>query len=121
MWYKIAAMKVYTGTRAGERITVEVDGQPLDPRLDLRDFHANGFEWGYEGSGPSQLALALLADHGDPSTALGNYRQFVQIFIAEIEDDNWRLTSEEIDQRIGETAIVPMDLKTLMRKVKGEI
>ena len=111
----ISAMKTYTGMREGERVTVSVDGQALDPRLDLRDFHASGFEWGYEGSGPSQLALAGAA------AALGNYRKFVQIFIAEIEGDNWRLTSEEIDQRIGETAIVPMDLKTLMRKVKGEI
>ncbi|MBT4687744.1 MAG: hypothetical protein HOK21_09330 [Rhodospirillaceae bacterium] len=114
-------MKVYTGIREGERVTVSVDGQPLDARLDLRDFHASGFEWGYEGSGPSQLALAILADHADPQTALGNYRKFVQIFIAEIEDDSWRLTSDEINQRISETTIVPMDLKTLMRKVRGEI
>jgi uncharacterized protein (DUF2249 family) len=114
-------MKIYEGLRDGERITVRVDGQPLDARLDLRDFRASGFEWGYEGSGPSQLALAILADHADASTALGNYRNFVQIFIAEIEGDNWRLTSEDIDQRISQTIVVPMDLKTLMRKVKGEI
>ncbi len=114
-------MKTYTGIREGERVTVRVDDQPLDARLDLRDFHASGFEWGYEGSGPSQLALAILADHAGAAAALGNYRKFVQIFIAEIEGDSWRLTSEEIDQRIGETTIVPMDLKTLMRKVKGEI
>ena len=111
--------KTYTGMREGERVTVSVDGQALDPRLDLRDFHA--FEWGSEGSGPSQLALAILADHAGASAALGSYRKFVQIFIAEIEGDNWRLTSEDIDQRIGETIIVPMDLKTLIRKVKGEI
>jgi hypothetical protein len=117
----ITPMKVYTGIREGERVTVSVDGQPLDARLDLRDFHASGFEWGYEGSGPSQLALAILADHADPQTALGNYRKFVQIFNAEIEDDSWRLTSDEINQRISETTIVPMDLKTLMRKVRGEI
>ncbi|MDE0944683.1 MAG: DUF6166 domain-containing protein [Alphaproteobacteria bacterium] len=114
-------MKVYTGIREGEQVTVSVDGQPLDARLDLRDFHASGFEWGYEGSGPSQLAVAILADHADPQTALGNYRKFVQIFIAEIEGDSWRLTSDEINQRISETAIVPMDLETLMRKVRGEI
>jgi hypothetical protein len=114
-------MKTYTGIREGERVTVMVDGQALDPRLDLRNFHASGFEWGYEGSGPSQLALAILADHADASTALGNYRNFVQVIIAEIEEDSWRLTSEDIDQRVEETTIVPMDLKTLMRKVKGEI
>jgi hypothetical protein len=114
-------MKIYEGQRTGERVTVKVDGQPLDARADLRDFKASGFEWGYEGSGPSQLALAILADHADAQTALGNYRQFVRIFIADFDGDSWRLTSEEIDQRISETTIVPMDLKTLMRKVKGEI
>ena len=117
----IGPMKVYTGTRKGERVTVTVDGEALDPRLDLRDFQAGGFEWGYQGSGPSQLALAILADHAGPQAALGSYRHFVQAIIAEIETDTWRLTSAEIDQRIAQTTIVPMDLKTLLRKVKGEI
>ncbi|MBL6952921.1 MAG: hypothetical protein ISR50_09820 [Alphaproteobacteria bacterium] len=114
-------MKIYSGRREGERVTVTVDGQPLDPRLDLRDFKAAGFEWGYQGSGPSQLALAILAEHAGPQTALGNYRDFVQSVVAEIETDIWQLTGEDIDQRIAQTTIVPMDLKTLMRKVKGEI
>ena len=114
-------MKIYEGQRTGETVTVRVDRQPLDARLDLRDFHASGYEWGYEGGGPSQLALAILADHANAQTALGNYRKFVQIFVAEIEGDSWRLSSEEIDQRISQTTIVPIDLKTLMRKVKGEI
>jgi len=45
----------------------------------------------------------------------------VQIFVAEFEDDSWRLSSEEIDQRISQTTTVPMDLKILIRKVMGEI
>ena len=114
-------MKIYEGQRSGETVTVRVDDEPLNARLDLRDFRASGFEWGYEGSGPSQLALAILADHAHAQTALGNYRVFVQIVIAEIEGDSWRLTSEDIDQRVSETTIVPMDPKTLIRKVKGEI
>ncbi|MDA1100628.1 MAG: DUF6166 domain-containing protein [Proteobacteria bacterium] len=114
-------MKVYSGRREGERVTVTVDGQPLDPCLGLRNFQAGGFEWGYGGSGPSQLALAILAEHAGPQAAPGGYRHFVQTVIAEIETGNWRLTSDEIDQRIAPTTIVPMDLKTLMRKVKGEI
>jgi hypothetical protein len=35
---------------------------PLDPRHDLQIYGPSGFEWGYGGSGPAQLALALLAD-----------------------------------------------------------
>ncbi|MDP6344179.1 MAG: DUF6166 domain-containing protein [Alphaproteobacteria bacterium] len=114
-------MKTYAGKRQGEVVTVTVDGQPLDPRLDLRDFQASGFEWGYEGSGPSQLALAILAEHAGPEAALGGYRDFMQVIVAELEGDEWTLTGEEIDRRIGQVTMVPMDLKTLIRKVKGEI
>ena len=111
----IIAMKVFSDTC--ERVRVTVDEQPLDPRIDLRDFKASGFEWGYEGSGP----LAILAEHAGPQAAPGNYRRFVQAIIAEIEADTCQLTSTEIDQRIDQTTIVPMDLKTLIRKVKGDI
>jgi hypothetical protein len=40
-------------------------GGALDPRLDLRDHSPTGFECGYLGSGPAQLALAILADATD--------------------------------------------------------
>ena len=56
-------MKVYQGRREGHAVIVVVDGRPLNPRLDLWSHSPTGFEWGYGGSGPAQLALALLADH----------------------------------------------------------
>lgn len=36
---------------------------PLDPKLKLVNHSPTGFSWGYGGSGPAQLALAILADH----------------------------------------------------------
>ena len=50
---------------------------PLARRLDLRNHSPTGFEWGYEGSGPAQLALAILA-HAlqDDERALRFYRAF---------------------------------------------
>jgi len=33
--------------------------------LELADHSPSGFEWGYGGSGPAQLALALLLDYTD--------------------------------------------------------
>ena len=54
-------MKNYTGDRTIDGISVLVDGQPLDPRFDLRRLSGTGFEWTYEGGAPAQLALALLA------------------------------------------------------------
>lgn len=35
--------------------------QALDPRLDIAKHSPTGFEWGYGGSGPRQLAVAILA------------------------------------------------------------
>lgn len=34
----------------------------LNPRFDLWNHSPTGFQWGYGGSGPAQLSLALLAD-----------------------------------------------------------
>ena len=45
-------------------VFIEEDGvrRPLNPRYDLRNHSPTGFAWGYLGSGPAQLALAILAD-----------------------------------------------------------
>lgn len=48
---------------------VELDGKPLDPGPSQRVFNhsPDGFAWGYGGSGPAQLALALLLAAGIPA------------------------------------------------------
>ena len=64
-------MKTYKGHRCGHAADVTVNGKPLDPRLDLWNHSPTGFQWGYGGSGPAQLALALLADYlGDDEQAV---------------------------------------------------
>ena len=47
---------------------VTIDGWPLTPHrsLELRNHSPTGFAWGYHGSGPAQLALALLLETGLP-------------------------------------------------------
>ena len=66
-------MKHYLGDRTIDGVTVTVDGVPLDPRLQVKEFTKNGFEWSYEGPEPRQLALALLADHlGDDAAAMAS-------------------------------------------------
>ena len=46
------------------RAVVVEDGQAhdLDPRYDLANHSPDGFSWGYSGSGPAQLALAIVSD-----------------------------------------------------------
>jgi Family of unknown function (DUF6166) len=90
-------MKVYEGGRSLDGAVVTVDGVPLDPRFDIHRFNRMGFEWTYEGDGPRQLALALLADHlGDPRRALALTEVFMRGVVAEL-DNAWRLTGDEID------------------------
>jgi hypothetical protein len=91
-------MKRYEGRREGHAIIVTVDGRRLNPRHDLWNHSPNGFEWGYGGSGPAQLALAILADHlGDDQEALNFYQRFKWAIIAELPGCGWRLTTLEID------------------------
>ena len=94
-------MKRYAGSRTMDGVRVTVDGKPLNERYDIRKFSNGGFEWTYEGAGPSQLALALLADHlGDDIKALALYGSFMRDIVANLEND-WDLTSEEIDQALA--------------------
>jgi len=94
-------MKVYEGGRSLAGAVVTVDGRPLPLRLDLKRLSPAGFEWTYEGAGPAQLALAILADHfGDDQKALAHYEQFMRDVVA-VLDNAWRLTSADIDAAIG--------------------
>lgn len=57
----------------------------LPPRLDLRNHSPTGFAWGYGGSGPAQLALALLADAtGNDELALKHYQCFKAQVVANL-------------------------------------
>ena len=61
-------MKTYYGRRDKNGkcfVRVSDDGGKnnlLRLRLDLSNHSPTGYEWGYDGSGPAQLALAILAD-----------------------------------------------------------
>jgi hypothetical protein len=93
-------MKVYEGGRSLEGSIVTVDGKPLAPRYDLKRLSKTGFEWTFEGPGPAQLALALLADHlGDDGEALRRYEAFMRDVVAHL-DNAWRLTSAEIEEAL---------------------
>ena len=91
-------MKHYSGRREGYAVIVTVDGRRLNPRHDLWNHSPYGFEWGYAGSGPAQLALAILADHcANSEEALNLYQRFKWEVIAELPHREWILTSADID------------------------
>ena len=100
-------MKRYTGSRTEHGVTVTVDGVRLNSRLDLRNHSPTGFEWGYGGSGPAQLALAILADHlAIDAKALADYQNFKWHVVANLPLEGWTLSSAEIEEvlrRLAET------------------
>lgn len=59
--YEIVRVAGKEGSRG--KVLATVNGRPLNPRTDLFNHSPDGFEMGYGGSGPAQLALAILADH----------------------------------------------------------
>jgi hypothetical protein len=94
-------MKRYTGDRTIDGIEVLVDGTPLDPRTDIAELSSAGFEWSYEGEGPQQLALAILADHlGDPVRARKLSDAFMRTIVANFNNE-WELTSPDIAASIA--------------------
>jgi uncharacterized protein DUF6166 len=97
-------VKTYAGGRSLAGAMVTVDGAPLDPRYDLKRLSPTGFEWTYEGAGPAQLALALLADHlGDDARALALYERFMRAVVTEL-DNSWELSAADIDAALAAMA-----------------
>lgn len=94
-------MKTYEGRREGYAVVVTANNRPLNPRLDLYNHSPTGFEWGYPGSGPAQLALAILADHcGNDEQALNLYQRFKWAVVAGLHHKGWTLTSREVEQAL---------------------
>jgi len=112
-------MSTYIGTRTGEVISVTVDGEPLRTRLDLRALSSEGYEWGYVGSGPYQLALDILAHEVGDRRALGNYRSFCENSIARLKLDAWVLEGDQIEMSLQGVVEVNMTLEELLNKVRG--
>ena len=84
-------------TSAGCKVT-RPDGSPLPlaPSLALRRHSPTGWEWGYSGSGPAQLALALLLDVGAPAAvALQHCQRFKVGYVQRWRGARWTLDADE--------------------------
>ena len=88
-------MRTFHGKRtaAGMVVTVEAGGveRPLGLRLDLRNHSPTGFEVGYAGSGPAQLALAICATVVGDRRAEDVYQAFKERVVANIRAAEWWL------------------------------
>ncbi len=90
-------MKTFRGDRTIDGLMVTVDGQPLPVHDEIKRFNATGFEWGYDGAGPRQLALAILVEHlGDNAKALALAEGFMREGTANFNNE-WEMTTDDVD------------------------
>jgi hypothetical protein len=88
------ASRVWIECPANAGETQERSELPL--HLEVRAHSPTGFAWGYGGSGPAQLALALLVDAlGEREMAERHYQTFKRTHVGQW-GEKWTITAEEI-------------------------
>jgi hypothetical protein len=100
------SLKLYKGTRIvpGYKAVVYVDDKILDVESSrqIRDY-APDIEFGYFGSGPSQLALAILYDvTGNKDISLLYCQDFKRDYIAQFDQDGFILLESQVKSWIEE-------------------
>ena len=102
---KAVRKKVYRGHRFSDGSVLVTWSEGADGirkilpyRLDLQNHSPDGFNWGYDGSGPSQLALAMIADCRGDKEGLLWHTDFRRAFIAPIKGDSWEITEVQIQE-----------------------
>jgi hypothetical protein len=96
--FDMPKMNVYKGYRDRTgRLVVTVNNRGLLGRQDIINHSPDGFECGYCGSGPAQLALAILVNEVGKDLALKHYQDFKRHYVANWDPDGtWQITSAEI-------------------------
>lgn len=89
-------MKKFNLTGIESTRQVFLDGLEIFPERSQKLFNhsPDGFNWGYGGSGPAQLALAVLLELYDEETALNNYQHFKWEYIAVLPQDDFDVDFE---------------------------
>ena len=73
------------------------EARSLPPRTDVVDYRTSGFNWGYHGFGPSQLALAILVELIGVEKAKVYHQAFKDEVISRLPQDKpWVLTEAKV-------------------------
>lgn len=90
-------MNVYQGMRVDGNVVVTCNGRVFsaEPSLQVRNHSPAGFNWGYGGSGPAQLALAICMRELPLYLAVAVYQDFKAQVVARFDRDWFILTGHE--------------------------
>jgi hypothetical protein len=87
----------------GDIILKRINGRPATNVPHRLTKHSpTGYEWGYAGSGPADLALNILLMFVDPATAERLHQEFKQAFIATLPEEGGVIKREDIEHWIAE-------------------
>ncbi len=99
-----AAAVMYSGTRSnsGARVCRHEGAKVtlLNPRTNLRSHSPTGLEWGYGGSGPAQLALALAVDVAGAKAGQAVYQRLKWFLVARLPMGRWLISASRVHQAI---------------------
>lgn len=84
-------------TNLGNPVTVDGRMLLLEDSLAYVNHSPTGFTWGGFGSGPAQLAFAILLEIMGPEYAQRNYQQFKTDYIAKLPQADFEFTISPID------------------------
>jgi hypothetical protein len=107
-------MRRFVGVRDADgrtRVYVDDDGNPGAPRRRLQhrrhvySHSPTGFDWGYAGSGPAELARALVSEvTGDPEPSPRVYQTFKARVVQALPAPGWALEEGEVQRVVGQIA-----------------
>ena len=90
-------MNTYSGDRTIDGVIVLVNQTRMMPDAGGAAFSDTGFEWGYDGPGPRQLAYVILVDHlRDTNRAEALVPTFVESCVARLGNE-WSISSADIE------------------------
>lgn len=102
-------MVKYIGMRGtGGEVWVDKGSFALTPDKSFRyrNHSPDGFEWGYGGSGPAQLALAILLEETGPDEACSYYQTFKFQIVAAFPKQGWELSSQQVQNWLEKQRII---------------
>lgn len=105
-------MRIKVSGRATDR-SVKINGVRIreDVSQRIRNHSPDGFNWGYGGSGPAQLALAICVELYGEEVAVAMYQKFKFAVIGRLPiDEDFEITFERND-----------DIETIAKKVSEQL